>query len=431
MLRVLGVDPGLTRCGVGVVEVAPNRRARLVHVTVVRTPADMALEQRLLRIADGIAAEIDEHRPDAVAVERVFAQANVRTVMGTAQAAGLALHAAAARGLPVGLHTPSEVKAAVTGYGNADKRQVQTMIARVLGLDEVPKPADAADALALAVCHAWRLGSPDRVGPARRRSPPRSVPGVTRRPVPRTHRWRGPPPRRRARARAPASAPLPPRGGPAPSVGGPRLVGMIASLRGTCIDVSGSAVVVEVGGVGYAVTVTPAHALTMRLGSEVFLRTAMIVREDEHLLFGFESTDALQVFDLLRSVSGVGPKSALGVLAHLDPAQVANAVASEDDAAFRKVSGIGPKTAKLITVALSGKLVAFEQAPTAAAGARAVAHPATVDVVSALVGLGWREDAAQSAVDAVVANDPGAAAMGTQALLRAALGTLRPAGAGR
>jgi crossover junction endodeoxyribonuclease RuvC len=160
VLRVLGVDPGLTRCGVGVVEVAANRRARLVHVTVVRTPADMALEQRLVRIADGIAAEIDEHRPDAMAVERVFAQANVRTVMGTAQAAGLALHAAAARGIPVALHTPSEVKAAITGYGNADKRQVQTMIARVLGLAEAPKPADAADALALAVCHAWRLGAP-------------------------------------------------------------------------------------------------------------------------------------------------------------------------------------------------------------------------------------------------------------------------------
>jgi len=206
---------------------------------------------------------------------------------------------------------------------------------------------------------------------------------------------------------------------------------MIASLRGTCIDVAGSAVVIEVGGVGYAVTVTPAHALTMRLGSEVFLRTAMIVREDEHLLFGFDSSEALQVFDLLRGVSGVGPKSALGVLAHLDPAQVANAVAREDDAAFRKVSGIGPKTAKLIIVALSGKLVAFEQAPAATVGSSGAAHPAAVDVVTALVGLGWREDAAQSAVDAVVANDPGAAAMGTQALLRAALGTLRPAGAGR
>lgn len=206
---------------------------------------------------------------------------------------------------------------------------------------------------------------------------------------------------------------------------------MIASLRGTCIDIAGSAVVVEVGGVGYAVTVTPAHALSMRHGSEVFLRTAMIVREDEHLLFGFASTDALQVFDLLRSVSGVGPKSAMGVLAHMEPAQVANAVANDDDGAFRKVSGIGPKTAKLIIVALSGKLAAFEQAPVVAASGRTAAHPAAVDVVEALVGLGWREDAAQRAVDDTVASEPGAATMGTQALLRAALGALRPAGAGR
>jgi len=206
---------------------------------------------------------------------------------------------------------------------------------------------------------------------------------------------------------------------------------MIASLRGTCIDVAGSAVVVEVGGVGYAITVTPAHALTMRHGSEVFLRTAMIVREDEHLLFGFESTDALQVFDLLRSVSGVGPKSAMGVLAHMEPAQVANAVANDDDGAFRKVSGIGPKTAKLIIVALSGKLAAFEQAPVATTSRGTAAHPAAVDVVAALVGLGWREDAAQRAVDDTIANEPGAATMGTQSLLRAALGALRPAGAGR
>ncbi|PZE90165.1 Holliday junction branch migration protein RuvA [Curtobacterium sp. MCLR17_039] len=206
---------------------------------------------------------------------------------------------------------------------------------------------------------------------------------------------------------------------------------MIASLRGTCIDIAGSAVVIEVGGVGYAVTVNPAHALTMRHGSEVFVRTAMIVREDEHLLFGFESTDALQVFDLLRGVSGVGPKSAMGVLAHMDPAQIANAVANEDDGAFRKVSGIGPKTAKLIIVALSGKLVAFEQAAVVAAARGTAVHPAAVDVVSALIGLGWREDAAQTAVDDAVANEPGAAAMGTQALLRAALGALRPAAAGR
>ena len=155
-LRVLGVDPGLTRCGVGIVDVTPDRRARLVAVTVIRTPADLALEQRLLAVGNGIAELLDEHQPQAVALERVFAQHNVRTVMGTAQASGVALHAAAARGLAVGLHTPSEVKAAITGYGSADKQQVGAMVARVLGLDEVPKPADASDALALAICHAWK-----------------------------------------------------------------------------------------------------------------------------------------------------------------------------------------------------------------------------------------------------------------------------------
>jgi crossover junction endodeoxyribonuclease RuvC len=155
-LRVLGIDPGLTRCGVGIVDVAADRRASLVYVGVIRTPPELALEQRLLAIAEGISLAIDEFAPQAVALERVFAQHNLRTVMGTAQASGVALHAAAARGLAVGLHTPSEVKAAVTGYGAADKTQVGAMVARILRLDEVPKPADAADALALAICHAWR-----------------------------------------------------------------------------------------------------------------------------------------------------------------------------------------------------------------------------------------------------------------------------------
>ena len=157
-LRVLGIDPGLTRCGVGVVDVTSTRRATLVHFGVIRTPPEMALEQRLLIIGTQLAELIDEHAPHAVALERVFAQHNLRTVMGTAQASGVAMHAAAARGLAVGLHTPSEVKAAVTGYGSAEKAQVGLMVAKILGLDEVPKPADAADALALAICHAWRGG---------------------------------------------------------------------------------------------------------------------------------------------------------------------------------------------------------------------------------------------------------------------------------
>ncbi|MFJ4107710.1 crossover junction endodeoxyribonuclease RuvC [Oerskovia enterophila] len=155
-MRVLGVDPGLTRCGVGVVDSLPGRRAQMVAVGVLQSPPDMSVDLRLLTIAQRLDAWMDEHVPDVVAVERVFAQHNVSTVMGTAQVAGLAMVAAARRGVPVAMHTPSEVKAAVTGTGRADKVQVQRMVARILGLAELPKPADAADALALAICHMWR-----------------------------------------------------------------------------------------------------------------------------------------------------------------------------------------------------------------------------------------------------------------------------------
>jgi len=168
-IRVLGIDPGLTRCGYGVVDIAPDRSATLVTAGVIRTGADEALELRLLGIARGIDAVLDEFAPDRVAVERVFAQLNVRTVMGTAQASGIALERAAARGLPVGLHTPTEVKAAVTGFGQADKRQVGAMIARILRLEAAPKPADAADAVALALTHGWR-GS--QAGPSPDGGPP-------------------------------------------------------------------------------------------------------------------------------------------------------------------------------------------------------------------------------------------------------------------
>jgi crossover junction endodeoxyribonuclease RuvC len=157
-MRVLGVDPGLTRCGLGVVDVAPDRRATLVYVGVVQTPPGMPLAERLLAVSQGIRIVLAEFAPTAMAVERVFAQHNLRTVMGTAQASGIALALGAEHGLAVGLHTPSEVKAAITGYGSAEKAQVGTMVARVLRLDAVPKPADAADALALAICHAWRGG---------------------------------------------------------------------------------------------------------------------------------------------------------------------------------------------------------------------------------------------------------------------------------
>jgi crossover junction endodeoxyribonuclease RuvC len=156
---VLGIDPGLTRCGIGVVDVARDRSATLVHVGVVRSDPAEPIERRLATIAAGIRAVIDEHAPSVVAVERVFSQHNRQSVMGTAQASGIALLIAGERGLAAATHTPTEVKAAVTGYGAADKRQVQTMVARILRLDALPQPADAADALALALCHAWRGGA--------------------------------------------------------------------------------------------------------------------------------------------------------------------------------------------------------------------------------------------------------------------------------
>jgi crossover junction endodeoxyribonuclease RuvC len=155
-VRVLGVDPGLTRCGLGVVEGRPGRAPRLVAVDVVRTAADADIGSRLLSVERAVEAALAAHQPDAVAVERVFSQHNVRTVMGTAQAGAVAIAAAARRGLPVAWHTPSEVKAAVTGNGRADKAQVTTMVTRLLRLPAKPRPADAADALALAICHLWR-----------------------------------------------------------------------------------------------------------------------------------------------------------------------------------------------------------------------------------------------------------------------------------
>jgi len=165
-IRVLGVDPGLTRCGVGVVEGAPGRALTMVRVGVIRTPAGEDIAVRLLAIETEIEAWLDACRPDAVAVERVFSQQNVRTVMGTAQAGAIAIACAARRGLPVALHTPSEVKAAVTGNGRADKAQVTAMVTRLLRVSDPPRPADAADALALAITHIWRGGAQARIDAA-------------------------------------------------------------------------------------------------------------------------------------------------------------------------------------------------------------------------------------------------------------------------
>lgn len=163
-MRILGVDPGLTRCGLGVIDAGASRDLSLVAVTVAATDASLETPRRISLIAEAVEAALDAHRPDVVALERVFAQHNVRTVMGTAQVSGVVMLAAERRGLPIALYTPSEVKAAVTGSGRAEKAQVGAMVRRLLGPAVPERPADALDALAIAICHAWRGATVGDVG---------------------------------------------------------------------------------------------------------------------------------------------------------------------------------------------------------------------------------------------------------------------------
>ena len=154
--RILGIDPGLTRCGIGLIELGASRRVQLLEVDTLRSEPSEELTARVGRIGLRIESVIEQHRPQVIAIERVFSQQNVSTVMGTAQISGAVLMLAHKHGIPVVMYTPTQVKAAVTGSGRADKNQVGFMVAKILGLTEVPKPADAADSLAIAICHAWR-----------------------------------------------------------------------------------------------------------------------------------------------------------------------------------------------------------------------------------------------------------------------------------
>ena len=196
---------------------------------------------------------------------------------------------------------------------------------------------------------------------------------------------------------------------------------MISSVRGIVLAAAGTTAVIEVGGVGLQVTVTPGHALTLRVGTEATVRTTLIVREDDLSLYGFAEAEELAVFDILRGVTGVGPRSAMGVLATLTPIEIARAVAVEDDRAFRKVSGIGPKTAKLIVVSLAGKL-GFVALTAVASGKASV----STSVIEALIGLGYPERLAIQAVDDAVESASATEREAMPALLRLALANLGP-----
>ncbi|MEV1129459.1 Holliday junction branch migration protein RuvA [Agromyces sp. NPDC049794] len=200
---------------------------------------------------------------------------------------------------------------------------------------------------------------------------------------------------------------------------------MISSLRGRVLRAAGSSVVIEVGGVGFHVNATPALALASREGDEITVHTSLIVREDALTLFGFAARAELEVFELLIGVTGVGPRSALGVLSALSPEQIAAAVQADDDAVFRKVSGIGPKTAKLITVSLAGKLMATASRP--AAPVTVATGGVAESVLAALTGLGWSEKVAAEAVDETMAAASDTEAASVPAILRLTLSRLGPA----
>jgi Holliday junction DNA helicase RuvA len=195
---------------------------------------------------------------------------------------------------------------------------------------------------------------------------------------------------------------------------------VIASLRGTVVSVRDNTCIVDVHGVGYAINITPAHKFALNVGTEHTFLTSLIVREDSMTLFGFENPESLELFELLLSVSGVGPRSALAVLAELSPAEILTAVVNEDDTAFKKVSGVGPKTAKLIIVQLAGKLTALSHTDTVAAALPA-RSAITLSVVQALVGLGWNEKVARDAVEAL---DTSSAQATTASVLKEALASL-------
>ena len=367
-MRVLGVDPGLTRCGLGVIDGAPGRAPTLVAADVLRTPAGDDIAARLLALEAGIEEWLTAHQPDAMAVERVFSQHNVRTVMGTAQAGAVAIVCAARRGLPVALHTPSEVKAAVTGSGRAGKDQVTAMVMRLLRLD-APAPARR---------HGRRAGAGH-------------LPSVARRDAA--------PPGRRGRGGRP---------------------GMISHLDGRVSAIAPEGAVIEVGGVGLLVQCTPGTLATLRPGERARVATSLVVREDALTLFGFAADDERDVFELLQTASGVGPRLALAMLAVFTPDALRRAVAAEDVTALTRVPGIGRKGAQRIILELAGRL-----GPPGVAGGRAQqgqlaaagpglpgAEPWRDQVRAGLLNLGWQAREADQAIAAVAADVQAASGAG-------------------
>ncbi len=352
---VLGIDPGLSRCGYGVVR-RDGSTFRAVAYGVIRTPPSDELPVRLATLLTELEALLVDFPPAAVAVERVLFQVNTRTAMSVGQASGLALALAGRAGIPVVMYSPNEVKLAVAGDGGAGKEEVQQMVTRLLKLAEPPRPPDAADALALALCHWWR--------------------------APHARRRRG----RRPAGAAPGRGDRR-RGGPGGRTGeGHRMIG---SVRGTVVERTATGeVLVEVGGVGYRVHV-PASALpTLHPADTAFLFTHLHVREDAMVLYGFPTRDERDTFEALIGTTGVGPKLALAMLSVHSPSALRRALLEDDLAALTSVPGVGKRTAQRLLVELKARLEVPELDLTETGGGPAP----RAEVRAALAGLGYGPD---------------------------------------
>ena len=388
-MRVFGIDPGSERTGYGCVE-TDGRRHRLIACGAITAAAGDSFPHRLARIHRELSARLSECHPELVVVENLFYATNARSALKLGHARGVAILAAVEAGCEVLEYTPAEVKRAVVGYGRADKRQVQQMIKLLLGLDKVPSPHDAADALAVAICHvhsgrqarardsgsaiqAYDSGSKTPLKSWRQYRPARML---THFQLPTSNSQRD-----GSRARVPE---------------------MIAFLRGRVIDKQPNRIIVDVSGVGYDVHVPLSTFYEVgEAGAEVSLRVYTHVREDTLQLFGFLTDLERQVFERLIGISGIGPKLAIAVLSGMDSREVIAAIQRADVARLTGIPGIGKKTAERIVLELKDRLM--QLAVPVAAGAATGAPTADrlrEDLLSALQNLGYHRPQAEKAIDA-------------------------------
>ena len=360
-MRIMGIDPGYAIVGVGLVDY-DNVRFSLVEYGAITTPAELPFETRLRQIYDDMVGLITQYRPDAVAMEQLFFTTNRTTAIAVAEARGVLLLAAEQQGVPVFSYTPLQVKSAVVGYGKAEKEQVMEMTRRLLNLKSVPQPDDAADALAIAICHGHNGGS--RPGGDSRRQPPRQ-----------THHLQGE-------------------------------ENMIYSISGLLRQVAPTYCVVEACGVGYQCSAST-HTLSSLpgRGQEVTLLTHLWVKEDGMELFGFSTEQERRCFRMLIGVSGVGPRVALAILSDSAPDRLMLSIAAGDAKALTRAQGVGAKLAQRIILELRDKVsdedisMPFsDEIGTISTVAETIHNTAKSEAISALVALGYGQTDAAAVI---------------------------------